>query len=82
MEKYTLRKRVLIVRNPGKGNIEQAIFIINEKAGKDDFVIDEAKKIIDEYARKHGLRSGTPKILFAALFAVVAAALFLAVRFL
>ena len=60
MEKYTLGKRVLIVRNPGKGGIEQAIFILNEKAGKDDFIIDEAKKIIDEYAKNHRLKSRAP----------------------
>ncbi len=82
MEKYTLGKRVLIVRNPGKCGIEQAIFILNEKAGKDDFIIDEAKKIIDEYAKNHRLKSRAPAIFYTVLFIFAAAAIIFAVRFL
>ena len=82
MEKYTLGKRVLIVRNPGKCGIEQAIFILNEKAGKDDFIIDEAKKIIDEYAKNHRLKSRTPEIFYTVIFVLSVAAIIFAVRFL
>ena len=49
MKQYAGSRKVVIIQNPGKGNIEQAIFIIKREVKNcdEDYIIDEAKKIIE-----------------------------------
>ena len=55
MKQYAGSRKVVIIQNPGKGNIEQAIFIIKREVKNcdEDYIIDEAKKIINDFARKN-----------------------------
>ena len=58
MKKNTTGKRVVFVQQGGMGNIEQAIFILKkdvEKAG-DDYILEEAKKIVDDFVSKNGVK--------------------------
>ncbi|MDP4118170.1 MAG: hypothetical protein Q8873_03150 [Bacillota bacterium] len=51
MKQFAGSRKVVIIQNPGKGNIEQAIFIIRKEAveNNEDYIVNEAKKIIDEF---------------------------------
>ncbi len=58
MKKDGIGRRVVIVQQGGKGNIEQAIFILKkdvENTGE-DYILDEARKIVDEFVIRNGMQ--------------------------
>ena len=80
MNNYSLGKRVLIMQNPGKGSIEQAIFIIREGETEEDYIIGEAKRIIDDFAKKNGFKpKGMKPVYIVAAITIIAATAILAV---
>ncbi len=58
MKQYAGSRKVVIL-NPGKGNIEQAIFILKKELpeNNEDYALEEAKKIVEEFAIKRGLQT-------------------------
>lgn len=58
MKQYAGSRKVVIL-NPGKGNIEQAIFILKKELpeNNEDYALEEAKKIVEEFAIKCGLQT-------------------------
>ena len=77
MNNYSLGKRVLIMKNPGKGGIEQAIFILSDGETEEDYIISEAKKIIDDFAKRNGFKPRGIKPFYAvAVITVIAAVAF------
>ena len=55
MKEFTGGRRVVIVNQKGMGNIEQAIFILKKdvKDPDGDYILDEAKKIVDEFVARN-----------------------------
>ena len=58
MKQYAGSRKVVIL-NPGKGSIEQAIFILKRELpeNNEDYALKEAQKIVDEFALKCGLQT-------------------------
>lgn len=58
MKQYAGSRKVVIL-NPGKGSIEQAIFILKRELpeNNEDYALEEAKKIVDEFTLKCGLQT-------------------------
>ncbi len=58
MKNKATGRRVVILNQNGKGNIEQAIFILRQ--GKDqvgeDYILKEAQKIVDDFVLKNGVK--------------------------
>ena len=55
MKEYVKGRKVVIFG--GRGNIEQAIFILKKDVREinEDYILDEAKKIVDEFVARSGL---------------------------
>ena len=62
MKKYLMGRKVVIMQQNGKGNIEQAIFILKEevKEPDSDYVLKEARKIVDEFVHRNGMKKTFP----------------------
>ncbi len=60
MKQYAANRKVVIMQNPGKGNIEQAIFIIREGIveNNDDYILKEARKIVEDFIKEGNLGAG------------------------
>lgn len=58
MKNKATDRRVVIVQKGGKGNIEQAIFILKKdvEQGGEDYILEEARKIVDEFVTKNGVK--------------------------
>lgn len=55
MREFVNGRKVVIVNQKGKGNIEQAIFILkrNVKEPDGDYILEEAKQIVDEFVARN-----------------------------
>ena len=62
MKQFTNSRKVVIMQNTGHENIEQAIFILKRGAEEknEDYILDEAKKIVKEFVIRNGM--GTEKM--------------------
>ena len=82
MKQFIGSRRVVIMQNPGEC-IEQAIFILKKDTTKnEDYIIEEAKKIVNEFAGKNGLARGRQELVrwvcygLAAVAAIVSIGIF------
>ncbi len=84
MKQYGGNRKVVIVKNPGKGSIEQAIFILKKDITKEeDYILEEAKKIVDEFVQRNGLAgkgSIKKKLIYGVIFLLAASFWYFACR--
>ena len=76
MKKDLNGRRVVIVQQGKKGNIEQAIFILKKdvESTGEDYILEEARKIVDDFVQKNGMKvkKGQMKwIVFVSIVSVV-----------
>jgi len=57
MKEFVNGRRAVIVNRKGNGNIEQAIFILKKdiKETEKDYILDEARKIVDEFVARNNM---------------------------
>ena len=75
MKEYVRGRNVVIVNQKGEGNIEQAIFILrkNIKEPESDYILDEAKNIVNEFVARNKMEikgNTSVKWLLAAVVAI------------
>ena len=71
---YAGNRKVVIMQNFGNGNIEQAIFILRKNIDeyKEDYIVDEAKKIVDEFVKKSRWSKNKRKFWISAFWCGIA----------